>query len=311
MNGNNLSVEEKNRIQLQLKDVAKGREWHRMEEIVTEIGHREVEDAVDLFRNVIESVIRCKAPLHVIVCLYDYVQSCMDLARPALNENDRDYLLAYKIWGLQKNMAHNNSSTVTGSVMHDAMAKSEVDVINMLLSIVSDSILLVQDVDGQVPLHILVRRVFMSPPEHHDDLLEIIGQVLMKKPEASIICDRNLYEENPLVLALKSESYCDFGFNAFFNEDAAEKQRRILESITLKVVSLILRFYPKAASYVSPRGYTPLHSSVYHGRSPLIIREIFSHFKEGSLIRNGKIQSQHLLQVILIIYNLLYFVRFG
>jgi len=131
--------------QLQLKDVAKGREWHRMEEIVTEIGYREVEDAVDLFRNVIESVIRCKAPLHVIVCLYDYVQSCMDLARPALKENDRDYLLAYKIWGRQKNMAHNNSNTVTGSVMHDAMAKSEVDVLDMLLSIVSDSILLVQD----------------------------------------------------------------------------------------------------------------------------------------------------------------------
>eukprot|EP00957_Ditylum_brightwellii_P048774 3700386-Ditylum_brightwellii.AAC.1 len=88
---------------------------------------------------------------------------------------------------------------------------------------------LIQDVDGGVPLHLLIRRAFssssgrpppppplhISPPyeqeHHHDDkedaLLKIIQKVIISCPKAVGIADKNQYEETPLIAALKSSLF--------------------------------------------------------------------------------------------------------
>mmetsp|Transcript_26974 Transcript_26974/g.41818 ORF Transcript_26974/g.41818 Transcript_26974/m.41818 type:complete len:657 (-) Transcript_26974:98-2068(-) len=164
------------------------------------------------------------------------------------------------------------TSKSSGTILHEAVARAKLDVLEYLLDICSADHLVVQDVDGQVCLHILVRRIFNSPESHHPKLLELMEKIIKKNPRCTIIADRNLYEENPLVLALKTNLYCDLAN---------------CENLCLQMTSLILRYYAKSASSVSPSGYTPLHSATYHGRSLEVMQEIISHYKGGCLVRNS------------------------
>ena len=166
----------------------------------------------------------------------------------------------------------NANSRSSGTVLHEAVARAKLDVLEYLVDICSADHLVVQDVDGQVPLHVLVRRIFNSPESQHPKLLELMEKIIKKNPRCTIIADRNLYEENPLVLALKTNLYCDLSN---------------CENLCLQMTSLILRHYAKSASSVSPSGYTPLHSATYHGRSLEVMKEMISHYKGGCLVRNS------------------------
>ena len=84
-------------------------------------------------------------------------------------------------------------------------------------------------------------------------------------------------------MALKAHFYYDFGHHT----SSRCGQREMLEIVTHKVASLILKAYPKIASTMSPRGYTPLHSAIYHGRSLPLVKDIMNQFRGSCLIRNG------------------------
>lgn len=122
-----------------------------------------------------------------------------------------------------------------------------------------------QDVDGFVPLHLLIRRRFQSHILSLDEdmsLMEILEMLVSSCPEAVTIPDRGEYEEPPIVYALKANIYAP----SLGSEEGtlARVERQIYE-----MVQTMLKYAPNAASRVFSgfRGqYTALHSAVFHGR---------------------------------------------
>ncbi len=148
---------------------------------------------------------------------------------------------------------------------------------------------LMQDVDGNVPLHLLIRQAFYnyltscnyssaSPSASSSDsetktqhpLLAIIHDLIHSCPSASAKPDCTEFEETPLVLVLKSSIYTTDQHHLHHDEDldnnnqniSAELERRIFE-----ICKKMLHLHPYAASFVASKsGYTAVHSAVFHGR---------------------------------------------
>lgn len=121
-----------------------------------------------------------------------------------------------------------------------------------------------QDVDGFVPIHILIRRRFQAHilNEESVHLMQILEMLVRSCPEAVLIPDRGEYEEPPIVYALKANIYAP----ALVSDDntIARVEREIYE-----MVACLLQYCPQAASnvFTGYRGqYTALHSAVFHGR---------------------------------------------
>lgn len=156
---------------------------------------------------------------------------------------------------------------------------------------------LLQDVDGNVPLHLLVRQAFYnyigglstrvhqpaSPNEaiksdyHHRQqhpLLSIIYDVIESSPEACAMPDFTEFEETPLVLVLKSSIYA--------NEQQPQTQSQSFEDVSpnselnynsefewriFELCKIMLDKNPYAASFAASKSkHTAVHSAVFHGR---------------------------------------------
>jgi hypothetical protein len=175
-----------------------------------------------------------------------------------------------------------------GTPLHEAMICEElgIDVIDLLLhadeSLETDNHVeddasfpvsktraaLMQDVDGHTPLHLLIRRRFQSPyrnsQEEQDHLMEILRRLVQSCAEAVSIPDRGEFEEPPLVMALKRDTYAPYP-----ESESGDMERRIYE-----MVDCMLQYCPQAATLclTGARGnYSALHSAVFHGRCPSTI----------------------------------------
>ena len=70
---------------------------------------------------------------------------------------------------------------------------------------------LTQDVDGQIPLHLLVRRYFyFHPQDETRQMIELLSQLISSCPKACAMPDKRDFEESPLVLALKANMYAHY-----------------------------------------------------------------------------------------------------
>jgi ankyrin repeat protein len=150
---------------------------------------------------------------------------------------------------------------------------------------------LLQDVDGFVPLHLLIRRRFQSHILSLDEdmsLMEILEMLVSSCPESVAIPDRGEYEEPPLVYALKANIYAP----SLGSEEGtlARVERQIYE-----MVQIMLKYAPYSASRIFSgfRGqYTALHSAVFHGRYTTTIDLIlkteseFPHPQNAALLAN-------------------------
>ena len=162
-----------------------------------------------------------------------------------------------------------------GTPLHEAIVCEDigVDVIRILLR--TDESLgkgtpraaILQDVDGYTPLHLLIRRRFQSHvlgTDPEDSLMQILELLMKSCAEAVVIPDRGEYEEPPIVMALKANVYAP-------HLPGGEETGALVEDNIYKMVQLILKYYPQAASccFNGFRGqYTALHSAVFHGRCP-------------------------------------------
>ena len=166
-----------------------------------------------------------------------------------------------------------------------------------------DRATLMQDVDGNVPLHLLVRQAFYNyltvsssgtsstssthsstvavgagasacaknpnnceevMKQQEHPLLTIIHELIQSCPEASAKPDCTEFEETPLVLVLKSSIYAMEQSGMDSDDiDTAQLERNIFE-----MCKFMLHLHPYAASFVSSNksGYTAVHSAVFHGR---------------------------------------------
>jgi len=144
-----------------------------------------------------------------------------------------------------------------------------------------------QDVDGNVPLHLLVRQAFKNylggkgsvVPEKHP-LITVIRNLIESSPEAVAIPDCTEYEETPLIFVLKSSIYANElrqqrqdtntttqQFSTLTTTDTTTTHNADLERRIFVVCKIMLSYYPQAASFVNERsGYTAVHSAVFHGR---------------------------------------------
>lgn len=218
-----------------------------------------------------------------------------------------------------------HSVAARGTPLHEAMICEElgVDVIDLLLkadeslendhriddetsTISKTRAALMQDVDGHTPLHLLIRRRFQSPyrnsQEEQDHLMEMLRLLVQSCAEAVSVPDRGEFEEPPLVMALKRDTYAPFP-----ESESSDMERRIYE-----MVDCMLQHCPQAASLclTGARGnytgkqhdamkltrrkvenvggygacesleltllsyiilFTALHSAVFHGRCPSTI----------------------------------------
>ena len=144
---------------------------------------------------------------------------------------------------------------------------------------------LMQDVDGNVPLHLFIRQGFyhylgeMASSEQDEvqvnetltehPIFSIAKELIASSPEAVSIPDCTEFEVTPLILALRSSNYA--------NEQYAQQQRHservngidyynsTLERNIFEICKIMLQYSPAAASHVMV-GYTSVHSAVFHGR---------------------------------------------
>ncbi len=145
---------------------------------------------------------------------------------------------------------------------------------------------LMQDVDGNVPLHILIRQGFYhylgeiaSSEQDRDQANErqiehpiftIAKELIASSPEAVSIPDCTEFEVTPLILALRSSVYA--------NEQHQQQQLRYpgrvhgidyfnstIERNIFDICKIMLQYSPASASLVMV-GYTAVHSAVFHGR---------------------------------------------
>jgi len=153
---------------------------------------------------------------------------------------------------------------------------------------------LAQDVDGQTPLHLLVRRYFcFHPQDIKEEMIQTLQELISSCPEACAIPDRRDFEETPLVLALKANMYAHYdtavaAASATYSDTsmslslpASNTRNRtrstdggesfflisLLEERIHTITDLMLTINPTSAANSAPNlDYTPLHSAVYHGR---------------------------------------------
>jgi hypothetical protein len=144
---------------------------------------------------------------------------------------------------------------------------------------ISQRATMMQDVDGNNPLHLLVRHAFynyvgnISTQGANGNLMAIFQQLITSSPEASSAPDLSEYEETPLILVLKSSLYAQEQFqnrrrydNTSDNDDIFNFNAQLEQGI-FQACKLMLKENPSAASVVASKsGYTPVHSAVYHGR---------------------------------------------
>jgi len=180
-----------------------------------------------------------------------------------------------------------------------------------------------QDVDGQIPLHLMIRRVFRSCPrpaqglmtalcspedkkiaevaEEYDSLLlSMLEEVIEAYPEGVNVPDHREYQETPLVLALKANLYAQYRASPFsiradsITEESTRLWDCMLENRIYTVVKLMLSKYPLASNHVAASiGYTMLHSALFHGRACKTLRVIM---EAAQSIKCGK--SLHLTSEI-------------
>ena len=161
---------------------------------------------------------------------------------------------------------------------------------------------LAQDVDGNVPLHLLIRQAFYnylggmaadtSSPSNKQTptdqesrdvehpVLTVAKELIQSSPEAVSIPDCTEFEETPLILALKSSVYANEQHQQQqryiqnnSNEDGIDYYNATLERKIFDICKIMLQSSPHAASRVMlQNGYTAVHSAVFHGRCSDIIR---------------------------------------
>ena len=153
----------------------------------------------------------------------------------------------------------------------------------------------VQDVDGNVPLHLLVRQGFYNylGTIHHSPstsanmtamsaksakphpLLHIIRDVIQSCPQACATADFTEYEETPLVLVLKGSIFAieQRSMSIGINRDGSRNNNNDynynaeLELRIFEVCKLMLEKNVYAASFVASKSkHTAVHSAVFHGR---------------------------------------------
>ena len=158
-----------------------------------------------------------------------------------------------------------------GTPIHDAAyVCTKLDVWSYLLSFSSkdNNICAMQDVDGHVPLHILVKRTLSSTTtptttETMELRLQMLQVLVQTYPPAVSMSNHDEYRETPLITALKSS--CT---STSSGGNLVEKEKWIFQ-----VVQIMLQAYPSAAIHPIPSKeyYTAIHSAVFHGRSAEIL----------------------------------------
>ena len=149
----------------------------------------------------------------------------------------------------------------------------------------SMSACLMQDVDGCTPLHLLIKRRF--PWHVHNEAddacwFHMLQLLVARAPEAVEIPDRGEYEEPPLVMALKANTYVGGDLDGIMFQRV---ERRIRET-----VACMLEHRPEAARKVlsGARGsYAALHSAVFHGRCSDTIRLLLDAEQQGRATSNA------------------------
>lgn len=150
---------------------------------------------------------------------------------------------------------------------------------------VSQRATMMQDVDGNNPLHLFVRHAFYNyvgnissssmqgASSRNGNLMAVFQQLIQSSPEASSAPDLSQYEETPLILVLKSSLYAQEQYQSRRRYDENQDDDDIfnfnaqLEQGIFQACKMMLKENPSAASVVASKsGYTPVHSAVYHGR---------------------------------------------
>jgi hypothetical protein len=147
-----------------------------------------------------------------------------------------------------------------------------------------------QDVDGQIPLHLMIRRVFRSCPRSLQDmnmrvqaqaearqydthLLQVLADVIDAYPEGCSVSDKREYQETPFVHALKANLYAQYRLSPYsIQADASELTTArltfvaptegststtttlwdaMLETRICHVLQIMLQRHPPAANHVS------------------------------------------------------------
>ena len=141
---------------------------------------------------------------------------------------------------------------------------------------------LTQDVDGNVPLHLLIRQAFYNyvtteNDQHcrsHDScqhsIVQILQNVIKASPEACAMPDFTEFEETPLVLVLKASIYSnDRNHHPVMQQDGNSQwnYKSHLESKIFEIVKCMLEQNPYSASFATSKSkHTAVHSAVFHGR---------------------------------------------
>lgn len=179
-----------------------------------------------------------------------------------------------------------------GTPLHEAVVCGGImtsDVLELLLQadeqLDGKSACLMQDVDGCTPLHLLIKRRF--PWHVHNEAddecwFHMLQLLVARAPEAVEIPDRGEYEEPPLVMALKANTYVGGDLDGIMFQRV---ERRIRET-----VACMLKHRPEAARKVlsGARGsYAALHSAVFHGRCSDTIRLLLDAERQGRATSNA------------------------
>jgi|NOAtaT_6_FD_contig_31_3127158_length_2614_multi_7_in_0_out_0_1 hypothetical protein len=216
-------------------------------------------------------------PLHEAVSNEDCELSCLSTLIRADNEMEEE------IDGSRSsNVDHSVEGSVNG-VLSSLSASADR---------VAPRAIQAQDVDGQTPLHLLIRRIFRSCPRpsalvqstisriaaiqdaYDATLLSILDEMIEAFPQGCLTPDKREYEETPIVLALKASLYAQYRANPYnIRNDPGDAElsarlwNEMLEDRIYTVVQKMLLACPAAAHHVAASGYTMLHSALFHGRS--------------------------------------------
>lgn len=153
---------------------------------------------------------------------------------------------------------------------------------------------LVQDADGQTPLHLLIRRCFQFYTQDDEDetnstsslfkkqkknIIDVVRQLVKSCPESCAIPNKQDYEETPLVLTLKANAFASFNLtndtSMNSNEDNEKKFESLVEERIRAITNIMVTYYPASLMLnTQSAGYTPLHSAIFHGRCKETIQSL-------------------------------------
>jgi len=154
---------------------------------------------------------------------------------------------------------------------------------------------LVQDADGQTPLHLLIRRCFQFYTQDDEDetnstsslfkkqkknIIDVVRQLVKSCPESCAIPNKQDYEETPLVLTLKANDFASFNItndtaSMNSNEDNEKKFESLVEERIRAITNIMVTYYPASLMLnTQSAGYTPLHSAIFHGRCKETIQSL-------------------------------------